>query len=121
MPSQYEPCGLNQMYSLRYGTIPVVRRTGGLADSVVHFDPASGAGTGIVFNDFDAGAMKWALDTALQWYAQPSLWERIVQNAMRQDFSWETQANEYLKLFAELLQLDAAALIERDPAQKAAG
>ena len=69
MPSQYEPCGLNQMYSLRYGTIPIVRRTGGLADSVQHFDPATGAGTGIVFNDFDAAAMNWALDTALQWYA----------------------------------------------------
>ena len=69
MPSQYEPCGLNQMYSLRYGTIPIVRRTGGLADSVTHFDPATGAGTGIVFNDFDAAAMSWALDTAMQWYA----------------------------------------------------
>jgi starch synthase len=120
MPSQYEPCGLNQMYSLRYGTVPIVRRTGGLADSVTHFDPATGAGTGIVFNDFDAIAMAWALDTAIQWYAQPQLWERIVQNAMACDFSWETQANEYLKLFAELLQLDAAALIEGNAPQKSA-
>jgi len=77
MPSQYEPCGLNQMYSLRYGTIPIVRKTGGLADSVVHFDPATGVGTGIVFNDFDAVAMGWALDTAMSWYAQPALWGRI--------------------------------------------
>ena len=121
MPSLYEPCGLNQMYSLRYGTIPIVRRTGGLADSVTHFDPASGVGTGIVFNDFDTGAMNWALDTALQWFKDAALWERIVQNAMRQDFSWETQANEYLKLFAELLQLDAAALIKGNAPQKAAG
>jgi starch synthase len=121
MPSQYEPCGLNQMYSLRYGTIPIVRKTGGLADSVVHFDPATGTGTGIVFNDFDATAMGWALDTAMTWYAQPALWERIVQNAMRCDFSWETQCNEYLKLFAELLELDAAALIKRDASQKATG
>ena len=120
MPSQYEPCGLNQMYSLRYGTIPIVRRTGGLADSVTHFDPATGAGTGIVFNDFDAAAMNWALDTAMQWYPQAALWERIVQNAMRQDFSWETQTNEYLKLFAELLQLDAAALIKGNAPQKSA-
>jgi len=119
MPSQYEPCGLNQMYSLRYGTIPIVRKTGGLADSVAHFDPATGTGTGIVFNDFDAGAMSWALDTAMAWYAQPALWERIVQNAMRCDFSWETQSNEYLKLFAELLQLDAAALIKGNAPQKA--
>jgi starch synthase len=121
MPSLYEPCGLNQMYSLRYGTIPVVRRTGGLADSVIHFDPVTGQGTGIVFNDFDTGAMNWALDTAMQWYAQPDLWQRIVQNAMRCDFSWKAQTNEYLKLFAELLQLDAAALVEGDAPQKAAG
>jgi starch synthase len=120
MPSLYEPCGLNQMYSLRYGTIPIVRRTGGLADSVVHFDPGTGVGTGIVFNDFDAPALNWAIDTALQWYADEALWARLVQNAMRQDFSWETQANEYLKLFAELLQLDAAALIEGDAPKKAA-
>ena len=120
MPSQYEPCGLNQMYSLRYGTIPIVRKTGGLADSVTHFDPATGTGTGIVFNDFDAAAMSWALDTAMNWYAQPALWDTIVHNAMRCDFSWETQANEYLKLFAELLKLDAAALIKRDAPQKAA-
>jgi starch synthase len=121
MPSLYEPCGLNQMYSLRYGTIPLVRRTGGLADSVQHFDPATGAGTGIVFNDFDAQAMGWALDTAMQWYSNEKLWNRIVQNAMVKDFSWETQANEYLKLFAELLQLDAATLVERNPAKKSAG
>jgi starch synthase len=121
MPSLYEPCGLNQMYSLRYGTVPIVRRTGGLADSVTHFDPATGVGTGIVFNDFDTGAMNWALETALQWFADAALWDRIVQNAMRQDFSWEAQTNEYLKLFAELLQLDAAALIKGNAPQKAAG
>jgi starch synthase len=121
MPSLYEPCGLNQMYSLRYGTIPIVRKTGGLADSVVHFDPATGVGTGIVFNDFDAIAMGWALDTALQWYADAALWERIMQNAMRCDFSWVKQCDEYLKLFAELLKLDAAALIKRDAPQKTAG
>jgi glycogen synthase len=74
-----------------------------------------------VFNDFDSRAMSWALDTALQWYADEKLWSRIVQNAMRMDFSWRTQSNEYLKLFAELLQLDAAALIEGNPPQKAAG
>ena len=92
MPSQYEPCGLNQMYSLRYGTIPIVRRTGGLADSVTHFDPATGAGTGIVFNDFDAGRHELGARHRDEWYAQPALWERIVQNAMRCDFSWETQS-----------------------------
>ena len=121
MPSQYEPCGLNQMYSLRYGTIPVVRRTGGLADSVTHFDPATGIGTGVVFNDFDAAAMEWALETAMGWYGDPALWNRLIQNAMRCDFSWETQCNEYLKLFAELLKLDVAALVEGNAPQKSAG
>jgi hypothetical protein len=69
MPSRYEPCGLNQMYSLRYGTMPIVRRTGGLADSVQHFDPASGEGTGCVFNDYDAPAVRWAMNTTLDWFA----------------------------------------------------
>jgi starch synthase len=102
MPSRYEPCGLNQMYSLRYGTVPLVRRTGGLADSVEHFDPARGSGTGIVFNDFDAPALEWALHTALDLYAQPSLWSRLVQNGMARDFSWTRQAGEYLALYERL-------------------
>jgi starch synthase len=102
MPSQYEPCGLNQMYSLRYGTIPIVRRTGGLADSVQHFDPESGTGTGIVFNDYDAIGARWALDTALSLYARKSLWRRLVQNAMAQDFSWQSRVAEYLQLYERL-------------------
>jgi starch synthase len=99
MPSRYEPCGLNQMYSLRYGTIPVVRRTGGLADSVQHFDPATGTGTGIVFDHFDAPAMDWAMRTALDLHAEPAQWARLVQNAMAQDFSWEHSADEYIKAY----------------------
>ncbi len=89
MPSQYEPCGLNQMYSQRYGTIPIVRRTGGLADSVMHFDPATREGTGVVFNDYDAGAVNWAVETAFGWYKDKPLWKQLVQNAMAQDCSWE--------------------------------
>jgi starch synthase len=103
MPSLYEPCGLNQMYSLRYGTVPIVRRTGGLADSVQHFDPATGRGTGVVFNDFDAGGLRWALDTALEWYSWPSVWRRLMQNGMQQDFSWETQGAQYESLYARLV------------------
>ncbi|MFI4889220.1 MAG: glycogen synthase [Steroidobacterales bacterium] len=99
MPSRYEPCGLNQMYSLRYGTIPIVHRTGGLADSVQHFDPASGAGTGCVFNDFDATAIAWALNTTLDWFADPLLWRRLMSNAMAQDFSWSRQIGQYEALF----------------------
>ncbi|HPF25708.1 MAG TPA: glycogen synthase GlgA [Steroidobacteraceae bacterium] len=108
MPSRYEPCGLNQMYSLRYGTIPIVRRTGGLADSVTHFDPLTGRGNGVVFNDFDGNAIRWALRTALDWYADPALWEKIVRNAMRADFSWEIQARQYERLFQQLAATTSA-------------
>jgi starch synthase len=90
------------MYSLKYGTVPVVRRTGGLADSVQHFDPATGHGTGIVFNDFDAAAVRWALTTALEWQGWPSVWRRLVLNGMRQDFSWDRAGAEYEKLYRSL-------------------
>lgn len=102
MPSRYEPCGLNQLYSLRYGTVPIVRRTGGLADSVRHFDPATGEGTGIVFNDADVAAVRWAVETAVAWHADPALWQRLVRNGMRQDFSWQRQVGEYLRLYERL-------------------
>jgi starch synthase len=102
MPSRYEPCGLNQMYSLRYGTVPVVRRTGGLADSVQHYDAGSGTGTGVVFNDFNGEALEWALNTALDLYADPAHWTRLMQNGMAKDFSWERQGGEYLELYRRL-------------------
>jgi starch synthase len=102
MPSRYEPCGLNQMYSLRYGTIPVVRNTGGLADSVQHFDPSTGRGTGCVFNDFDVPAVRWAINTVLDWYADPRSWLPLVQNAMAKDFSWTRQIKEYESLYRGL-------------------
>ncbi len=104
MPSRYEPCGLNQMYSLRYGTVPVVRCTGGLADSVEHFDPTTGTGTGVVFNDFDTPALAWALNTALDWYAEPQLWRQIMRNGMAQDFSWTRQCELYVKIYRALAQ-----------------
>ncbi|MET0291708.1 MAG: glycogen synthase [Steroidobacteraceae bacterium] len=106
MPSQYEPCGLNQMYSLRYGTVPVVRRTGGLADSVQHFDPLTRQGTGVVFNDFDVGGVTWGLRTALELYPQKALWRRLVQNGMAQDYSWRRQVGEYVALYERLAEGD---------------
>ena len=102
MPSLYEPCGLNQMYSLRYGTVPIVRRTGGLADSVQHYDPETGAGTGIVFNDFDSEGLEWALNTALDLHALPQHWQRMVRNGMAKDFSWETQGEKYVTIYRQL-------------------
>lgn len=103
MPSRYEPCGLNQMYSLRYGTIPIVRNTGGLADSVQHFDPSTGRGTGCVFNDYDVPAVRWAVNTVLDWHADPRSWLPLMKNAMAQDFSWGRQIKDYESLYRGLL------------------
>jgi starch synthase len=103
MPSRYEPCGLNQLYSLRYGTVPIVRRTGGLADSVEHFDFVTGTGTGIVFNDYDADGVRWALNTAMDLYQQKSHWRRLVQNGMAKDFSWQHQVGEYERVYQQLV------------------
>jgi starch synthase len=105
MPSRYEPCGLNQMYSLRYGTIPIVRNTGGLADSVQHFDPSTGQGTGCVFNDYDAPAVRWAVDTVLGWYQDSNRWQTVMRNAMAMDFSWQRQIAHYESLYAGMLGL----------------
>ncbi len=96
MPSRYEPCGLNQMYSLRYGTLPIVRRTGGLADTVQPIDIERDFGTGIVFENYDAPGLHWALTQALALYTQaPDAYHRAQQRAMAQDFSWEQQGALY--------------------------
>jgi starch synthase len=103
VPSRYEPCGLTQMYALRYGTIPVVRATGGLADTVRHFDPATGEGNGSVFRDPDPQGLLWGVRTALAWFEDRSLWARLVENAMASDFSWRTQAPHYEELYRSVL------------------
>ena len=99
MPSLFEPCGLNQMYSLRYGTVPLVRRVGGLADTVTNFDPSRGDSTGFVFDDFTPwaliGTLRWALDT----YRDKDAWHRLQVNGMRQDLSWDRSAREYVKIY----------------------
>jgi starch synthase len=102
MPSLFEPCGLNQMYSLRYGTPPIVRRTGGLADSVQLFDPATGRGTGIVFDHYDGTALQWAINFALQLYQDKRTWRKLMQNGMAMDFSWSRQGQVYADLFRQL-------------------
>jgi starch synthase len=99
MPSMYEPCGLNQMYSLKYGTVPIVRRTGGLADSVQMWDGVARRGTGVVFNEFDAPAIRWALDL----FKDRTAWGQLMQNGMAQDFSWSRQAAEYVALYESML------------------
>jgi starch synthase len=103
MPSRYEPCGLHQMHSLRYGTVPIVRATGGLTDSVQHFDPIDGSGTGVVFHDFDANGLRWAMKTALDLYANKHDWRHVVFNGMQKDYSWQEQGERYVKRFRSLL------------------
>ena len=102
MPSRFEPCGLNQMYSLKYGTAPVVRKTGGLADTVEHFDPETGEGTGFVFEHFDKAGFTWAFKAALTTYRDQDAWKRLRRNGMEKDYSWERQGAEYEKLYARL-------------------
>jgi starch synthase len=79
-----------------------VRNTGGLADSVQHFDPSTGRGTGCVFNDYDAPAVRWAINTVLDWYTDPRSWLPVMQNAMAMDFSWTRQIKEYDSLYRRL-------------------
>ena len=102
IPSLYEPCGLTQMYSLRYGTIPVVRATGGLDDSIQEHEPASGAGNGFKFSEATAPAMLGAVRTALAAFRNPKEWKDLVGNAMAGDFSWEKAAAEYMRLYDQI-------------------
>ena len=102
MPSLYEPSGLNQMYSLAYGTAPIVRRTGGLADTVSHYDPGTGEGTGFVFDHYSEDALTWAMDRALRTFPDKNAWRRMQLNGMAEDNSWERRAGEYDDLYRRL-------------------
>jgi starch synthase len=99
MPSRYEPCGLNQIYSLKYGTVPVVRATGGLDDTVENFDVEHGTGTGFKFTEYTGTAFLYAVKQALQHYADERIWKRIQLNGMVKDFSWKAPAAEYAKIY----------------------
>ncbi len=102
MPSLYEPCGLNQMYSLKYGTIPIVRAVGGLKDTVQDYDRATESGTGFVFEAYDADAMLDAIDRGLAAYRNKTAWAEIQRRAMAMDFSWDRSAQEYSSLYQQL-------------------
>ncbi len=103
MPSRFEPCGLGQMFSLRYGTVPVVRKTGGLADTVTHFDPETGKGNGFLFETYDSGGIIWAVGEALKTYENKDSWNRLVKNCMETKLSWEDSAKKYIALYNEML------------------
>jgi starch synthase len=100
MPSRYEPCGLNQIYSLKYGTVPIVRATGGLDDTIEAFDGQSG--TGFKFSEYSGAALLLAIEQAIAAYHQPEVWQQLVYNGMREDFSWGRAAKQYLRIYQAL-------------------
>lgn len=102
VPSRYEPCGLTQLYALKYGTLPVARRTGGLADSVLDVSESK-AGTGFVFGDPTPGELLRAVRRGVTLYGRPKEWRKVQKTAMKQDFSWRKAADEYLSLYKELI------------------
>ena len=99
MPSRYEPSGLNQLYSMKYGTIPVVRATGGLRDSVQEFDLVRGTGTGFLFDSYDSTDFLAAIDRALALYRRKDKWVEIMKNAMAVDYSWIASARQYVEVY----------------------
>ncbi len=104
MPSHYEPCGLGQMIALRYGTVPVVRKTGGLADTVADYNVRTGRGTGFLFEQYSSTALVRCLRRALDVFGDAEKWKKLVQSGMKQDFSWEQSAREYVKVYRKALE-----------------
>lgn len=104
MPSRFEPCGLNQMYSLRYGTVPIVRAVGGLDDTVRNFNAAAGEGNGFKFSEFSAEKFLERIYEAMFCFAQPDVWQQIRRNGMTQDFSWQNAARKYIMLYQMTLE-----------------
>ena len=104
MPSRYEPCGLNQIYSLKYGTVPAVRKTGGLADTVELYDWEKQTGTGFVFDHFNSESLFWAMEFAVMTFANIKAWQKLMKNGMKKDFSWGRQVKEYIKLYRKILK-----------------
>jgi len=99
MPSYYEPCGLNQMYSLSYGTVPIVRATGGLDDTVENFNRALMEGNGFKFYEYRADRLLERIYEALMAYADKDVWQQIMVNGMKQDFSWANSARKYVDVY----------------------
>jgi starch synthase len=113
MPSHYEPCGLNQMYSLKYGTVPIVRATGGLEDSVEAWNPDTGKGTGFKITAYTGAALLAAVQEALKIFKDQAAWKKLMLNGMSKDFSWKASAREYVKVYERLVPSKPA------PAEKA--
>src|SRR4051812_42829120 len=108
MPSKYEPCGLNQIYSLKYGTVPIVRATGGLDDTIEHWDPRTNRGTGFKFSEYNGESLLLTIKEALSAYKDQTSWQVLMRNGMNKDFSWNASAREYGKVYERVRQLRAA-------------
>jgi starch synthase len=110
MPSRYEPCGLNQIYSLKYGTVPIVRATGGLDDTIDPWDPRTSKGTGFKFIDYSAEALLGTIRHALHVFRDRTSWEQLMRNGMMKDFSWNASAREYIRLYERARHTQAVVL-----------
>jgi starch synthase len=104
VPSRYEPCGLTQIYALKYGTVPIVRATGGLNDTIEQFDPRSGEGTGFKFVAYEQTAFLAQIEEAVQTYYDRPTWDKVVENGMKADFSWEESARRYVSLYEKVAE-----------------
>ncbi len=104
MPSKYEPCGLNQIYSLKYGTVPIVRATGGLDDTIEPWDARSGKGTGFKFTEYSGESLLLTIKAALQAYRDQGSWQVLMRNGMNKDFSWNFSAKEYVRIYERVRQ-----------------
>jgi len=111
MPSRYEPCGLSQIYSLKYGTVPIVRATGGLDDTVDPWDARTKKGTGFKFHEYTGDALLRAIHHALQVYKDQTSWERLMRNGMSKDFSWRVSAREYIRVYEKVRQQHAQTIL----------
>jgi len=103
MPSRFEPCGLTQMYAMRYGTIPLARATGGLRDTITPFDPTTRQGAGFVFTEPTADALMEAVRAAASVFQDKEAWRQLQRNAMMRDFSWERSARRYVELYRQVI------------------
>ena len=111
MPSRYEPCGLSQIYSLRYGTVPIVRSTGGLDDTIDPWDTRTKKGTGFKFQEYSGDALLRTIHQAIQVYRDPPSWQKLMRNAMSKDFSWRVSAREYIRVYERVRQQHAQAIL----------
>jgi starch synthase len=107
MPSRYEPCGLNQIYSLKYGTVPVVRATGGLDDTIENWNSKTGKGTGFKFTPYAGDALLTTIKAALAAFKDKNAWQCLMRNGMAKDYSWAVSAKEYARVYERAIQIRA--------------